>query len=68
MTRTAYIEYIHRQTYAIAISKYSNPQEAIAYQLGLTQAILADCMYNDNLNTLTVKQHINRLAKEYKLQ
>ena len=67
MTRTAYIEYINRQTRAIAISKYSDPNKAIAYQLGLTQAILADCMYKDNLNTLTVKQHINRLAKQYKL-
>lgn len=68
MTRQTYIEYIRRQTSAIANSKYSNKEQAIAYQLGLTLAILADCMYNDNSNLYTVKRHINRLAKQYKLQ
>ena len=49
MTKQNFLQYIQRQTRLLSHKQYTDPREQSMYELGLTQAILAECMYADNL-------------------
>ncbi len=70
MTRESFLEYIQAQTASLANKKFKDPRLALAYQLGLTQRILAECMYADNLSAGIFYKQIKRIAREhdYKLK
>jgi hypothetical protein len=50
VTKTNFLQYIQQQTRLLSHKQYTDPRQQALYELGLTQAILAECMYSDNLS------------------
>jgi hypothetical protein len=64
LTKQNFLQYIQQQTRAVSQTRYSDPRQQCLYELGLCQAILAECMHMDNLAASTFHRRISEILAQ----